>query len=183
MVFKNMKHFDVSYTLRDGTNVSIRNLKETDYTKLWGMCSTLGDETLSQLPPLNEGLVRRWCEYADDERSIQAVASVRGAGGERIVGRAVLTAGGGPTANHRAEFGVLVHDDFQDLGLGTELTGLMVEQAREAGLIKVYLEVYPDNERAIHVYEKLGFRREGVIRSHYLFDGELKDVVYMGVLL
>jgi RimJ/RimL family protein N-acetyltransferase len=183
MVFKNEKYIDGSFTLRDGTTVSIRALKKTDYIKLWDMCSTLSDETLSQLPPLNEELVRRWCEYADDERSIQAVATVRDSGGERIVGRAVLTAGGGPTTNHRAEFGVLVHDDFQDLGLGTELTRRMVEQARGAGLVKVYLEVYPDNERAIHVYEKLGFRREGVIRGHYLFDGELKDVVNMGILL
>jgi len=75
MVFKTEKYFDRSFTLRDGTTVSIRSLKKTDYTKLWDMCSTLSDETLSQLPPLNEELVRRWCEYAEDVRSIQAVAT------------------------------------------------------------------------------------------------------------
>lgn len=82
MVFKNEKCFDGSFTLRDGTTVSLRALKKTDYIKLWDMCSTLSDETFSQLPPINEELVRRWCEYADDERSIQAVATAKDAGGE-----------------------------------------------------------------------------------------------------
>ena len=38
------------------------------------------------------------------------------------------------------------------------------------------------NERALKLYEKLGFRHEGRGREHLLLDGERWDIVYMGML-
>ena len=39
--------------------------------------------------------------------------------------------------------------------------------ARDQGLVKVALGVFPDNERAIAVYEHAGFVREGLRRRQY----------------
>ena len=38
------------------------------------------------------------------------------------------------------------------------------------------------NERALKLYEKLGFRHEGRGREHILLDGTRWDIVYMGIL-
>jgi len=38
--------------------------------------------------------------------------------------------------------------------------------ARQAGVEKVSLTVYPDNEAALHLYWKFGFVREGVLTGH-----------------
>lgn len=44
------------------------------------------------------------------------------------------------------------------------------------GMHKCELAVSSDNAPAIHCYEKVGFVREGVIRSSYLKNGKWMDV-------
>ena len=48
-----------------------------------------------------------------------------------------------------------------------------------SGLRKVSLGVFPDNERAIAVYERRGFVREGVRRQQYRSGDEFRDEVLM----
>ncbi|WP_278739257.1 GNAT family N-acetyltransferase, partial [Paenibacillus macerans] len=38
------------------------------------------------------------------------------------------------------------------------------------------------NPRAIHVYEKIGFRREGVLRDELFMDGGFHDSILMSML-
>ena len=48
---------------------------------------------------------------------------------------------------------------MQEKGYGTEAIPAMVRYCMETlGLRRIFLKVYPDNVRAIHVYEKCGFR-------------------------
>ena len=42
-------------------------------------------------------------------------------------------------------------------------------------LVRVELEVYADNERAIHLYEKLGFEQEGLLRMTTVRNGRYVD--------
>gem|GEM_PF-4146497 len=44
------------------------------------------------------------------------------------------------------------------------------------------LEVYDFNPRAIHVYEKAGFVREGVRRDVLLWDGVYQSAIVMSIL-
>jgi len=46
----------------------------------------------------------------------------------------------------------------------------------------VSLEVYAFNERAIHVYEKVGFRHEGRMRDALWWDGAPHDALLMSIL-
>jgi RimJ/RimL family protein N-acetyltransferase len=55
--------------------------------------------------------------------------------------------------------------------------------ARPPGVHKIELEVWPDNEAAIGLYEATGFEREGLKRDHYRrADGTLRSAVLMGRL-
>ena len=48
---------------------------------------------------------------------------------------------------------------MQDKGYGTEAVSAMVRYGMDTlGLRRIFLKVFPDNARAIHVYEKCGFR-------------------------
>lgn len=52
-------------------------------------------------------------------------------------------------------------------GIGAGLVRELIRRAGEAGVTKIYLEVRESNRAAIALYEKLGFRREGLRRDYY----------------
>jgi putative acetyltransferase len=56
-------------------------------------------------------------------------------------------------------------------------------EAKPADAHKIELEVWPDNEAAIRLYERGGFEREGLRREHYRRrDGKLRDSLIMARL-
>jgi RimJ/RimL family protein N-acetyltransferase len=52
----------------------------------------------------------------------------------------------------------------------------------ELNLHRVWLTTSAFNERALKLYEKLGFRHEGRGREHLQLDGRRWDIVYLGML-
>ncbi len=61
--------------------------------------------------------------------------------------------------NGSAELGIAITAAMQEKGYGTEAIPAMVQYGMGTlGLHRVFLKVFPDNARAIHVYEKCGFR-------------------------
>ena len=62
-------------------------------------------------------------------------------------------------ADGAGELGIAVTAAMQDKGYGTEAVRAMVRYGMDTlGLRRVFLKVFPDNARAIRVYEKCGFR-------------------------
>src|SRR5262249_7441280 len=86
--------------------------------------------------------------------------------------------------NRHAQFGITIGDkNFWNQGVGTEATRLIVRHAFETlNLNKVWLHVYEYNPRAVHVYEKIGFRVEGRLRQDQFRQGRYWDTIVMGLL-
>ncbi len=83
-----------------------------------------------------------------------------------------------------AELGIMIGDKpEQGKGHGTAATQLLVRHAFETlNLNRVWLEVYEYNPRARHIYEKIGFRTEGVLRQATFREGRYWDTLLMGLL-
>lgn len=83
-----------------------------------------------------------------------------------------------------AEFGILIGNRSSwGKGVGTRVTATVLEWAfTQLNLHRVYLSVLATNTRAIALYERLGFVREGVLRQDQFRDGRYVDVVVMGIL-
>jgi len=98
------------------------------------------------------------------------------------IGSAGLHGVSGP--NRKAVFGIQIGEkEFWNQGLGLEATELMLEIAFERlNLNRVELDVYETNPRAIRVYERAGFRAEGVARQGRWIRGSYVDVRRMAVL-
>lgn len=50
------------------------------------------------------------------------------------------------------------------------------------GLNRIWLKVFTDNLPAIHIYEKIGFRLEGIERESFLYEGKYKDQMIFSIL-
>lgn len=68
-------------------------------------------------------------------------------------------------------------------GIGTDTMSLILEFAfNELNLHRVYLQVFSFNERAIKLYEKIGFIHEGKFRQALYRTGKWHDIVIMSIL-
>lgn len=86
--------------------------------------------------------------------------------------------------NRHAGFGIAIGEKEEwGKGYGTEATRLIVQHAFDTlNLHRLWLHVYEFNERGIRVYEKVGFRKEGVMRQHTYREGRYWDTMIMGIL-
>lgn len=85
--------------------------------------------------------------------------------------------------SHAGTIGMAVHDAYAGRGAGTALMAAAVDHAdRWLGLRRLELFVYPDNARAIALYERFGFEREGLYRDYAWRDGAYVDSVAMARL-
>ncbi|MGN1402502.1 MAG: GNAT family N-acetyltransferase [Bacillus sp. (in: firmicutes)] len=67
---------------------------------------------------------------------------------------------------HQGSFGMTVKKEYRQLGVGTALLKTLLQWAEDHPLIeKVCLEVFAENEAAISLYKRFGFREEGVKRK------------------
>lgn len=68
-------------------------------------------------------------------------------------------------------------------GYGSEALSLMLDHGFGVlNLHRIELGVFTFNERAVHVYEKLGFKREGVLRDSLYYDHQYHDQILMSIL-
>jgi RimJ/RimL family protein N-acetyltransferase len=85
--------------------------------------------------------------------------------------------------NRSCGFRTLLGPAGRDRGLGTEATRMIIGYGFEQlGLHRISLEVYSFNPRARHVYDKVGFIEEGVLRDALLWGNQWVDATVMSVL-
>jgi RimJ/RimL family protein N-acetyltransferase len=133
---------------------------------------------ISSEPPLprdryRQDFERRW---GDDYAILFAAVD----GQDRLIGHLSAEA----RQDAPASIGMAVAEGWRGRGVGTALMEACVDWARQRGIHKLALQVWPHNDAAIALYEKFGFEQEGVLRSHYRRQsGELWDAIVMGRLL
>lgn len=109
------------------------------------------------------------------------LAVVRSGGGEEtVIGICSILVCDNPRRRHSGTLGMMVHADYQNRGVGSALLAAILDVADNwLKLVRVELEVFADNQRAIHLYEKLGFEREGVKRAGAIRHGIYADELFM----
>jgi len=84
---------------------------------------------------------------------------------------------------HVGVVGIAIRSGFRDSGIGTAMMKTLAEQAREMCLKVLTLSAFAANERAIHVYEKVGFVQTGRIPKKHFKEGEYMDEITMTKVL
>lgn len=98
----------------------------------------------------------------------------------KVIGIVSLVVDSNPRRSHVANFGIMIHKDYQNQGIGSQLISAILDLADHWLMIKrIELDVFADNERAIHLYEKMGFVIEGKKTKSSIKNGEYADEYFM----
>ncbi len=100
---------------------------------------------------------------------------------EQIVGHAGLfTTSTSPRRMHVRGLGIAVAAAWQGQGVGDQLMHALLHWADNwAAVLRIELNVYTDNTRAIALYQRHGFVQEGLLRAMALKDGVYADSLAM----
>jgi RimJ/RimL family protein N-acetyltransferase len=96
-----------------------------------------------------------------------------------VVGNVLVSIDRSATTEHIGTLAICVAAGWRDVGIGSALVAGAQDWARRMGLRKLALGVFPDNDRAIAVYERAGFVREGLRRMQYRSGDAYRDEVLM----
>ena len=83
---------------------------------------------------------------------------------------------------HGGVLGIGLLPAWRARGVGAALLARTLEAAEAAGMTRVELDVFASNARAIRLFERAGFVREGTKRRARFLDGREDDVVCMARL-
>ncbi len=152
------------FTLNDGEQVIIRPIGPEDEPLMDDFNRSLSPASIylryfhpvatTQLTS-HEQLAR--LTFIDYDREMTLVAEKGRDGDRQILGMGQLTK---LTGSDDAEFAILINDDYQRTGLGTELLTRLLDIGRDEGIEHVMAEILPENAGMRRVCEKLGFQME-----------------------
>jgi len=168
------------FKARDGTEVRLRTPKWEDLDDLLEFINGLVDE--EAMIAANQKHTResetdwlaRNLTNLEKDKHVAVVAEVDG----RVVGSCELTPRPG-RMSHVGSLGISVKDGYREKGIGQELMRELERQAPRLGLESIYLEVFSTNDRAIHVYRKMGYKETGRIPMCIKYKGGYVDSVIM----
>jgi RimJ/RimL family protein N-acetyltransferase len=148
-----------------------------DKEALVAMYASMSPEAIKWgLPPYDRARIERMTSDLTNNVTLLARAE------ERVAGHLQLYTLPFSRRKGVAELFIYLHQDFQNVGLGTIMTKRALELAKDRGFHRIGLTVIADNHRAIKLYEKVGFKKEGVARdAFYGDDHRYHDEVQMGI--
>jgi len=166
------RHVRLSAMTQDDLETVARWYEDADFLRLY--------DSHPAYPKPKESL-KKWLEERQ-EASDEFLFAVRLVGSDELVG--MVSIDGIEWSNRAGWLSVGIGDPANwSRGFGSEAAELVLEFAfLELNLHRVTLTVFRYNERAIALYEKLGFRHEGAFRDFGERDGKRYDMLLYGLL-
>jgi acetyltransferase len=160
------------WKLRNSSSVVIRPIRPEDEPLMVKFHETLSEESvyhryfsvLKLSQRVTHERLTRIC-FNDYDREIALVAEIQNSktGERQIVGVGRLSKQHGI---NEAEFALLISDQWQRLGLGTELLRRLVQIGRDEKLARITAAILPDNYAMIALSRKIGFKVAHEIDDH-----------------
>jgi UDP-4-amino-4,6-dideoxy-N-acetyl-beta-L-altrosamine N-acetyltransferase len=166
----------------DWAGIKLTPLEESDIDLLyiWQNTSNLRDLTMAFRFPIQKETVKNWIvNHREQNGKSSVIFAIRQEGS--LVGTVQLN-----NINHyhrKATLGIYIGElQKRNSGLGFVSSALIIDYAFNGlDMRKIGLEVLWINQNAIALYEKLGFRKEGVKVNDYFLDGRYLDVCIYGL--
>lgn len=172
-----------------GAVVRLRRTRETDLTALvrwWNDPELAVLQRHSVLPQAEdsvEDMFRQWSQNSSGQAFGYSIETreEHPLGGQTLVGH--ITLWGIDSVVRAGTMSIMIGPEFMGHGCGSDAIAVILRVAfEELHLNKVELSVYEFNARAVHTYEKAGFRREGTRRAAVFHRGRYWSQYNYGLL-
>jgi len=171
------------YTLRTGESIIVRSAQLEDADALMEeMCAVLAEGTfmVTTVEEFNVTLEqgKEWIEsHTMDEGKILLVAIAQ----DQLIGSLHFKNGVRRRLAHQGDFGMSVHKEWRERGVGSALVQSLIIWSSANPLIEqIRLSVLATNEAAIRLYTTMGFFLEGrLMNQAKLEDGTYTDLILM----
>ena len=178
-----MRIKEQTYILPDGQEITIKSASPEDALKVKLHREATSAEThfMAREPEDGQLNLERITDIlsgiADSERDFMVNAYI----GDELIGDLGVTLIRPHIKYlHRAYLGMSIRQKYTGMGLGSFMMQIALEQAKANGFEQVELGVFSDNDRARHMYKKMGFKEYGMNpRAFKLKDGTYRDEIIM----
>jgi len=165
---------------RDGRKVTLRAPKWGDLDDRLQYINGLVEEKAMIL--MNEkqtrdqeiGWMSTLLSNVERDKMVAVIAEVEG----KFAGSCEITPKRG-YSSHLGSLGISLVAEYRDLGIGQEMMLEAEKQVKRLGVEVVDLEVFATNARAIHTYEKVGYKITGKIPEALKYGGAYVDALIM----
>lgn len=156
-------------------NVDIRGYEKKDILDAIAIWNEVVEEGVAF--PQTEVLTESSGDEFFSEQTFTGIAFDMDSG--RIVGLYILHPNNVGRCGHICNTSYAVKKEFRGKGIGKKLVIHSMEKAKEQGFrILQFNAVVRSNERALRLYEKLGFVKLGIIPGGFLMkDGTYEDII------
>jgi RimJ/RimL family protein N-acetyltransferase len=177
----NLENYQKSIITQRKQRVLLRPPKEGDLEMLLKFINDLAQEdtyiTINQKVPQKEE-----AKYLAER--IKAIKEKNGFNLLAVYENKIIANGGvdrqGNRQKHLGELGISISQGFRDEGLGSELMKELINLTKSFLKLKiVYLKVFGNNARAIHFYQKFGFKECGRVPGGIFYKKKYIDDVVM----
>lgn len=162
----------------NGKELVLRNPKKEDAKMLLDYMKTICGESSFLLKEPEEMTMtveeeEKFIQRTNDSKtSIMLLGFLDGV----YVGNCSLNGSNLIRKKHRVSMGIALYEKFTGLGIGTSMMEELIALAKQNGFEQLELDVFSNNTRAIHLYQKMGFEIYGTIPNAIKYkDGTYAD--------
>jgi len=134
--------------------------------------------------PISRGSQEKWFErltQSDDIALSIFVKDGKDPSGKEIAGTVGLY--NFNFRHQRATWRVRISPNFQGKGIAFETVNMVLDYGfNTLNLNKIVSDSFSDNAAIVKLSEKLGFKDEGLLKSHYFHQGCFRDAINFGLL-
>ena len=169
--------------LKNGEKILIRHVIESDIDGIWNNFNEVVDEKiyLPVLFPVRSKFEKQsWFHNIQKERELCIVAiHPTMLSPYNILGQCEISNLEWDAATHVGSLGIIVQRNFRDLGIGFNLIDKAIRESKRLNKEKIILSSFLDNERALFLYKKIGFKTIGIRKKQFYMDSVYYDEVLM----
>ena len=166
-----------------GREIVLRNAEVSDGAALIEYMKVTAGETpylirepeeITLTPEQEENFIKSKIE---DDKELMLIATIDG---KHIGNCSLMSIAPYRRYRHRCDVAIALYKEYCGCGIGTAMLQTVLNVAKEAGYEQAELEVMAENENAIAMYEKLGFKKYGTFPDNMKYaDESYMDAYWM----